>query len=66
MANQTMELRRPTAIYPQWLKKLATVFSGAREELTSYFLIMGRSVLSGISEESIKRFGIDCAKFNGR
>lgn len=38
----------------------------AWEELTSYFLIIGRSVLSGISEESIKKFDIDCAKFNGR
>ena len=38
----------------------------ACEELTSYFLIIGRSVLSGISEESIKKFDIDCAKFNGR
>ena len=66
MATQTLQLRQGTAVAAGGLTNVVSGLVGAWEELTSYFLIMGRSVRSGISAESIKKFDIDCAKFNGR
>ena len=66
MARQTLQLRQGTVLAPDGLRNAVSGLVAAWEELTSYFLIMGRSIRSGISEESIKRFDINCAKFDGR
>ena len=65
MAEQTVQPRRTTVIDPQGLQKWMSVFASAVEELASYFLIMGRSIQSGISEESIKKAAIHWSKFSG-